>query len=158
MGIPGSMASSSLGLRLTLNPIEGIHLVLYPLLSLSIGRKGASALPSKDDLVLYHPLFLSRDQQNQPQQRLRGGDLVLYHRLARVPHPSFLPLTPFLHIGISPLKIPRILLTPGLLGQMLAGLLQDSLRQAFCLSPTRGSAMKYRPHTTHRFCNDSSSL
>jgi hypothetical protein len=37
---------------------------------LSIGRKGAWALPPKDDLVLYHRPFVGREQQNQPLEGL----------------------------------------------------------------------------------------
>jgi hypothetical protein len=52
-------------------------------LSLSIGHKGAPALPPQPDLVLYHPVFLTRDHQNQPQTRLQEGYLVLYHPRSR---------------------------------------------------------------------------
>lgn len=44
-----------------------VYLVLYPPLAIPIGHKGASALPPKEDLVLYHPVFIPRDQENQPQ-------------------------------------------------------------------------------------------
>ena len=60
-------------------PPSDVHLVLYHLLSIPIGHKGASALSSQPDLVLYHPVFISRDHENQPQTRLGEGYLVLYH-------------------------------------------------------------------------------
>ena len=60
-----------------------VYFFLYHPLCLSIGRKGAPALPSKEDLVLYHPLLVCRDQQNQPLPRPSKGDLVLYRPSAR---------------------------------------------------------------------------
>jgi hypothetical protein len=58
-----------------------VYLVLYHLLSIPIGHKGAPALPPQEDLVLYPPIFVGRDHENQPQTRLGDGDLVLYHAL-----------------------------------------------------------------------------
>ncbi len=62
-----------------------VHLVLYHALSVPIGHKGVLALPSQPDLVLYHPVFISRDDENQPQTRLGEGYLVLYHPRSRCP-------------------------------------------------------------------------
>ena len=62
-----------------------VHLVLYQALSVPIGHEGAPALPSQPDLVLYHPVFIRRDHQNQPQTRLGEGYLVLYHPRSRCP-------------------------------------------------------------------------
>src|SRR5512139_2544844 len=99
-----------------------VHLVLYHPLCLAIGRKSAPALPLEHDLVLYHPLLLPRDQQDQPQQRLRWRALVLYHLRSRRPNRPLLSQPPLLHVGISPVKVTRILRTPALLGQTLASL------------------------------------
>jgi hypothetical protein len=81
-------------------------------LSLSIGHKGVPALPSQPDLVLYHPVFVPRDHQNQPQTRLQEGYLVLYHPRSRCLMRGFPLLTPLLDIGIPSLKVPRVVLTP----------------------------------------------
>src|SRR4030042_3377257 len=81
-------------------------------LSLSIGHKGVPALPSQPDLVLYHPVFVPRDHQKQPQTRLQEGYLVLYHPRSRSLRRGFPLLTPLLDIGIPPLKVSWILLTP----------------------------------------------
>lgn len=101
---------------------EGPFCLVSPF-SLSIGRKGAPALPSKDDLVLYHPLLVCRDQQNQPQQRLRGEDLVLYHLRSRGPQGGLSSFPPLLDVRISTLKIPGVLLDPFSLGLLLPGFL-----------------------------------
>ena len=85
-------------------------------LSLSIGHKGVPALPSQPDLVLYHPVFVNRDHQNQPQTRLQQGYLVLYHPRSRPPRQGLPLLTPLFDIGIPPLKVPRVVLTPPTLG------------------------------------------
>ena len=59
--------------------MDPVYLVLYHPLCLPVGYKGAPALSPKKDLVLYPPAFVSRDQEHQPQERLGGGYLVLYH-------------------------------------------------------------------------------
>ena len=100
-----------------------VYLVLYHPLSIPIGHKGAPALPPQPDLVLYHPIFVGRDQQNQSLIRLGEGYLVLYHALTRS-HRRGLPLlTPLLDIGISTLKIPWVVLTPGTLSHFFTPLL-----------------------------------
>jgi hypothetical protein len=91
--------------------------------SLSIGHKGAPALPSQPDLVLYHPVFVPRDHQNQPQTRLQEGYLVLYHPQTRHPRQGLLLLTPLFHIRISSLKVPRVVLAPSTLGHRFTFLL-----------------------------------
>lgn len=92
-------------------------------LSLSIGHKGPPALPSQSDLVLYHAVFVSRDHENQPQTRLQEGYLVLYHPRTRHPKQGLPLLTPLFHIGISSLKVPRVVLTPSTLGHRFTLLL-----------------------------------
>jgi len=91
--------------------------------SLSIGHKGAPALPSQPDLVLYHPVFCSRDHENQPLPRLARGYLVLYHPRSPCPKRGFPLFTPLLDIGITPLKVPRVVLTPPTLSHRLTLLL-----------------------------------
>ena len=91
--------------------------------SLPIGHKGAPALPPQPDLVLYHPVFVSRDHQNQPQTRLQGGYLVLYHPRPRSLRRGFPLFTPLLDIGIPPLKVPRVILTPPMLSHRFTLLL-----------------------------------
>jgi len=81
-------------------------------LSLSICYKGAPTLPPQPDLVLYHSIFVSRNHQNQPQTRLHKGYLVLYHPRSRSLMRGFPLLTPLLDIGIPPLKVSRVVLTP----------------------------------------------
>jgi hypothetical protein len=92
-------------------------------LSLSIGHKGAPALPSQPDLVLYHPVFISRDHENQPHTRLGEGYLVLYHPQPRHSRQGLPLLTPLFHIGIPPLKVPRVVLTPSTLSHRFTLLL-----------------------------------
>jgi len=91
-----------------------VDLVLYQPLFIPIGHKGASALPPEPDLVLYHSVFVSRDHENQPQTRLQEGYLVLYHPRSRC-FRGLPALTPLFHIGIAPLKVPWIVLTPPML-------------------------------------------
>jgi hypothetical protein len=91
--------------------------------SLSIGYKGPPALPSQPDLVLYHSVFVSRDHENQPQTRLQEGYLVLYHPRSRSLMRGLPLFTPLLDIGIPPLKVPRVVLTPSTLSHRFTLLL-----------------------------------
>lgn len=119
-----------------------VYLVLYPPLAIPIGHKGASALPPQEDLVLYHPIFVSRDQQNQPLIRLGEGYLVLYHALTRSHRRGLLLLTPLFDIGIPPLKIPRVVLTPGPLSHGFTLLLARLPRT--CLLPLSYSRIRHK--------------
>ena len=110
--------------------------------SLSICHKGAPTLSSQPDLVLYHPVFVPRDHENQPQRRLQEGYLVLYHPWSRSLMRGFPLFTPLLDIGIPPLKVSRVVLTPPTLSHPLTLLL--TLLTMTCFLSVSHSWIRYK--------------